>query len=111
MFGMAELQFQIRGRPNTNEAMEALAEHYPLIDNVAFLFKTGPAISELWMMISPLLMIPWMRRRMKILWMRLIPQRCSTAVMTRPRTFKVYPTILLCFACSLRRVFIFLSVE
>ncbi|KAH0669774.1 hypothetical protein KY285_023929 [Solanum tuberosum] len=46
MFGMAELQLRIGGRPVTDADMEIMAEHYPLSESAAFLCKTGPAFLE-----------------------------------------------------------------
>ncbi|KAG5614586.1 hypothetical protein H5410_014410 [Solanum commersonii] len=46
MFGMAELQLQIGGRPITDEEMETLADRYLLTESVAFLCRFGPAFIE-----------------------------------------------------------------
>ncbi|KAG5567918.1 hypothetical protein H5410_065066, partial [Solanum commersonii] len=46
MFGMAELQLQIGGRPITNGEMETLADHYPLIESATFMCRSGPAFLE-----------------------------------------------------------------
>ncbi|KAH0688947.1 hypothetical protein KY289_016305 [Solanum tuberosum] len=46
MFGMAELQLRIGGRPVTDEEMETLADHYSLIESVAFLCRSGPTFME-----------------------------------------------------------------
>ncbi|KAH0758007.1 hypothetical protein KY290_021500 [Solanum tuberosum] len=46
MFGMAELQLRIRGRPVTDEEMETLADRYPLIESAAFLCRSGLAFME-----------------------------------------------------------------
>ncbi|KAH0776742.1 hypothetical protein KY290_008153 [Solanum tuberosum] len=46
MFGMVELQLRIGGRPVTEDELETLVDRYPLIDSVAFLFKSGPAFLE-----------------------------------------------------------------
>uniref|UniRef100_M1DA88 Uncharacterized protein n=1 Tax=Solanum tuberosum TaxID=4113 RepID=M1DA88_SOLTU len=46
MFGMAELQLQIIGRPDTDAEMETMAERYPLSESAVFLCKTGPAFLE-----------------------------------------------------------------
>ncbi|KAH0708909.1 hypothetical protein KY290_010426 [Solanum tuberosum] len=46
MFGMAELQLWIGGRPITDEEMENLADRYPLIESAASLCRTGPAFLE-----------------------------------------------------------------
>ncbi|KAH0717888.1 hypothetical protein KY285_013919 [Solanum tuberosum] len=46
MFGMAELQLRIGGRPVTNEEMETLADCYPLIESADFMCMSGPAFLE-----------------------------------------------------------------
>ncbi|KAH0689616.1 hypothetical protein KY289_016974 [Solanum tuberosum] len=46
IFGMAELQLRIGGRPVTDAEMETMAERYPLSESAAFLCKTGPAFVE-----------------------------------------------------------------
>ncbi|KAH0714899.1 hypothetical protein KY284_007804 [Solanum tuberosum] len=46
MFGMAELQLRISGRPVTDAEMETMAKRYPLSESVAFLCKTGTAFLE-----------------------------------------------------------------
>ncbi|KAG5610679.1 hypothetical protein H5410_021960 [Solanum commersonii] len=47
MFGMADLQLRIRGRPITDDEMETLADCYPLIDSAAFLYKSRPTFFKL----------------------------------------------------------------
>jgi len=46
MFGMAELQLRIGGRPVTDAEMETMAERYPLTESATFLCRTGPAFLE-----------------------------------------------------------------
>ncbi|KAH0754315.1 hypothetical protein KY290_024585 [Solanum tuberosum] len=46
MFGMAELQLRIGGRPFTDAEMETMAERYPLTESATFLCRTGPAFLE-----------------------------------------------------------------
>ena len=46
MFGMAELQLRIGGRPVTYDAKEALVECYQFIDSAAYLCKTSLAFLE-----------------------------------------------------------------
>ncbi|KAH0689755.1 hypothetical protein KY289_017113 [Solanum tuberosum] len=46
MFGMAELQLRIGGRPVTDDEMETLADRYLLIDSATFMCKSGPAFLE-----------------------------------------------------------------
>uniref|UniRef100_M1DFL8 Putative plant transposon protein domain-containing protein n=1 Tax=Solanum tuberosum TaxID=4113 RepID=M1DFL8_SOLTU len=46
MFGMAELQLRIGGRPITDAEMETVAEHYPLSESATFLCKTGHTFLE-----------------------------------------------------------------
>ena len=46
MFGMAELLLRICGRPVTNDKIEALTNHYRLVDSVTSICKTGLAFSE-----------------------------------------------------------------
>ncbi|KAH0765489.1 hypothetical protein KY285_001360 [Solanum tuberosum] len=46
MFGMAELQLRIGGRPVTEDEMETLAEHYPLTDRAMYMCRMGPAFQE-----------------------------------------------------------------
>ncbi|KAG5606520.1 hypothetical protein H5410_028012 [Solanum commersonii] len=46
MFGKAELQLRIRGRPITDAKMETMAERYPLSESAAFLCKIGPTFLE-----------------------------------------------------------------
>ncbi|KAG5583925.1 hypothetical protein H5410_044359 [Solanum commersonii] len=46
MFGMAELQLRIGGRPVTDAEMATMAERYPLSESAIFLCKTGPAFLE-----------------------------------------------------------------
>uniref|UniRef100_M1DV02 Uncharacterized protein n=1 Tax=Solanum tuberosum TaxID=4113 RepID=M1DV02_SOLTU len=46
MFGMAELQLRIGGRPVTDAEMETMAECYPLSESATFLCKIGPAFLE-----------------------------------------------------------------
>uniref|UniRef100_M1DBA7 Uncharacterized protein n=1 Tax=Solanum tuberosum TaxID=4113 RepID=M1DBA7_SOLTU len=46
MFGMAELQLRIGGRPVTDAEMETMAEHYPLTESATFLCRTSPAFFE-----------------------------------------------------------------
>uniref|UniRef100_M1E183 Putative plant transposon protein domain-containing protein n=1 Tax=Solanum tuberosum TaxID=4113 RepID=M1E183_SOLTU len=46
MFGMAELQLWISGRPVTEDEMETLAEHYPLTDSRMYMCQMGPAFQE-----------------------------------------------------------------
>ncbi|KAH0645580.1 hypothetical protein KY284_033464 [Solanum tuberosum] len=46
MFGMADLQLRIRGRPVIDAEMETMAERYPLSESATFLCKTGPAFLE-----------------------------------------------------------------
>ncbi|KAG5594766.1 hypothetical protein H5410_035998 [Solanum commersonii] len=46
MFGMAELQLRIGGRPITDEEMETMAKRYLLTESIAFLCRTGPAFLE-----------------------------------------------------------------
>lgn len=44
---MSKLKLQIGGCPITDDEMETLADHYPLIDSATFLFKFGPAFLKL----------------------------------------------------------------
>ncbi|KAH0716680.1 hypothetical protein KY290_012943 [Solanum tuberosum] len=46
MFGMAELQLRIGGRPVTDAEMETMVERYPLTESAAFLCRTSPAFLE-----------------------------------------------------------------
>ncbi|WMV41274.1 hypothetical protein MTR67_034659 [Solanum verrucosum] len=46
LFGMAELQLRIGGRPVTEDEMATLAEHYPLTDSAMYLCRIGPAFQE-----------------------------------------------------------------
>uniref|UniRef100_M1D901 Uncharacterized protein n=1 Tax=Solanum tuberosum TaxID=4113 RepID=M1D901_SOLTU len=46
MFGMAELQLWIGGRPVTDADMETMAERYPVTESAAFFCRTGPAFLE-----------------------------------------------------------------
>ncbi|KAH0757461.1 hypothetical protein KY290_020954 [Solanum tuberosum] len=46
MFGMAELQLWIGGRPVTEDEMETLAERYPLTDSAMHMCRMGPAFQE-----------------------------------------------------------------
>ncbi|KAG5600523.1 hypothetical protein H5410_031893 [Solanum commersonii] len=46
MFGMAELQLRIGGRPVIDAEMETMAKCYPVSESIAFLCKTGPAFLE-----------------------------------------------------------------
>ncbi|KAH0633351.1 hypothetical protein KY284_036137 [Solanum tuberosum] len=46
MFGMAELQLRIGGRPVTDVEMAIMAERYSLTESAAFYCKTGPAFLE-----------------------------------------------------------------
>ncbi|KAH0646412.1 hypothetical protein KY284_034296 [Solanum tuberosum] len=46
MFGMAELQLRIGGRPVTDDEMETLADRYPLIESAAFMCRSGLAFME-----------------------------------------------------------------
>ncbi|KAH0712076.1 hypothetical protein KY289_008035 [Solanum tuberosum] len=46
MFGMAELQLRIGGRPVIDEEMATMVERYPLTESAAFLCRTSPAFLE-----------------------------------------------------------------
>lgn len=46
MFGMAELKLRIVGHLVCDNEIEALGEHYHLIDSATFQFKIGPAFLE-----------------------------------------------------------------
>ncbi|KAH0650410.1 hypothetical protein KY284_030322 [Solanum tuberosum] len=46
MFGMAELQLWIGGRPVTENEMETLAKRYPLTDSAMYMCRMGPAFQE-----------------------------------------------------------------
>ncbi|KAG5585561.1 hypothetical protein H5410_045995 [Solanum commersonii] len=46
MFGMAELQLRIGGRPITDAEIDTMAERYPLTESAAFLCRTGPTFLE-----------------------------------------------------------------
>ncbi|KAH0761708.1 hypothetical protein KY290_017781 [Solanum tuberosum] len=46
IFGMAELQLQIGGRPVTDVEMETIVDRYPLTESAAALCRTGPAFLE-----------------------------------------------------------------
>uniref|UniRef100_M1E0W6 Putative plant transposon protein domain-containing protein n=1 Tax=Solanum tuberosum TaxID=4113 RepID=M1E0W6_SOLTU len=46
MFGMAELQQRIGGRPVTDVEMATMAERYPLTESAAFLCRSGPAFLD-----------------------------------------------------------------
>uniref|UniRef100_M1C437 Uncharacterized protein n=1 Tax=Solanum tuberosum TaxID=4113 RepID=M1C437_SOLTU len=46
MFGMAELQLRIGGRPVTDGQKETMAERYPLTESTTFLCRTGPTLLE-----------------------------------------------------------------
>ncbi|KAH0676051.1 hypothetical protein KY285_023852 [Solanum tuberosum] len=46
MFGMAELQLRIGGRPITDNEMETLAKRYPLTESAAYFCRIGPAFQK-----------------------------------------------------------------
>lgn len=46
MFGMAKLLLRICGRPVISDKIEALADHYRLVDSATSMCKTGLAFSE-----------------------------------------------------------------
>ncbi|KAH0636624.1 hypothetical protein KY289_036539 [Solanum tuberosum] len=46
MFGMAELQLLISGRPVTEDEMETLAESYPLTNSTMYMCQMGLAFQE-----------------------------------------------------------------
>ncbi|KAG5577045.1 hypothetical protein H5410_057179 [Solanum commersonii] len=46
MFGMAELQLRISGRPVTDAEMETMKERYPLTKSATLLCRTSPAFLE-----------------------------------------------------------------
>lgn len=46
IFGMAELQLRISGRPVTEEKMDTLVERYPLKNNDMYMCRMGPIFQE-----------------------------------------------------------------
>uniref|UniRef100_M1DBI3 Uncharacterized protein n=1 Tax=Solanum tuberosum TaxID=4113 RepID=M1DBI3_SOLTU len=46
MFGMADLQLRVGGRPVSEDEMVTLAERYPLTDSAMYLCQMGPTFQE-----------------------------------------------------------------